>query len=190
MRYKLLALAILISNPALAGVYKCIGSDGKTAYQAKPCDSGEQAVEINFKTGEAIDRKSELAKQALDLEVQKFQEKARLDLLEKKKKLLIDAKAEAEKNQMLIKNNADQFTAFAIPPYEPENLSDLVKQFEDRLPDIERMRRLAALKVLASGQCQRVEASELNVKSRRDQLIFLVNCSQGEGIYLNETELK
>ena len=190
MRYKLLALAILVSNPAFAGVYKCIDSSGKTGYQSKPCATDERSVEINFKTGEAIDKKSELAKQALDLEAQQLQEKTKLDLQEKKKKLINDAKAEAEKNQILIKNNAGQFTAYAIPPYEPENLSDLVKKFEDRLPDIERMRRLAALKVLASGQCQRVEASELNIKSNRDQLIFLVNCSKGEGIYLNEAELK
>jgi hypothetical protein len=189
MRFKLLALAILVSNSSSANVYKCIDENGKIGYQSKPCSIGESAVEINFKTGEAIDKQTELARQASEMEKQKSLEKAKRDLQQKQQQLIIDAKAESEKNQILIKNHSDQFSAYAIPPYDPENLSDLVKKFEDRLPDIERLRRLAAQKALASGQCRRVEASELNIKSTREQLIFLVNCSKGQGIYISENEL-
>lgn len=189
MRFKLLALAILVSNSSFAGVYKCIDENGKTGYQAKPCAIGENGVEISFKTGEALDKKTELARQASELEKQKQQEKAKRDLEQKRQQLIIDAKAESEKNQNLVKNYTDQFSVYAIPPYDPGNLSDLVKNFKDRLPAIERLRRLAAQKVLASGQCQRVEASELNIKSTREQLIFLVNCSSGQGIHISENEL-
>ena len=189
MRFKLLLLAILVSNSSSAGVYKCIDENGKTGYQSKPCATGESAVEINFKTGEAIDKKTELSRQTSELEKQKLLEKAKRDLQQKHRQLINDAKAESDKNQILIKNNTGQFSAYAIPPYDPENLSDLVKKFEDRLPYIERLRRLAAQRVLASGQCQRVEASELNIKSTREQLVFLVNCSKGQGIYISENEL-
>ncbi|MGR9114389.1 MAG: DUF4124 domain-containing protein [Gammaproteobacteria bacterium] len=190
MRFKLLVLAIFLSNSASADVYKCIDANGKTAYQAKPCAVDESAVEINFKTGAAIDTQTDKARKASELEKQILQEKAKLEAERKKQQLLIDAKAEAEKNQTLVKKNTDQFSAYAIPPYDPANLTDLVKNFEDRLADIERMRRLAALKVLSSGGCQRVEASELNIKSTREKLIFLVNCSTGQGTYVGENELK
>ncbi|PKM10769.1 MAG: DUF4124 domain-containing protein [Gammaproteobacteria bacterium HGW-Gammaproteobacteria-10] len=189
MRLKLLILGILFSHSTFAGVYKCIGAEGNTSYQTKPCGSGEQTIEINFKTGEAIDKQFEMAKQVEDLEKQKLQEQARLEEEQRRQQLIIDAKAETEKNQFLIKSDTSRFSAYAIPPYEPGKLSSLVTKFEERLPDIERMRRLAALKVLDTKQCSRVEASELNIKSTQEKLLFLVNCSNGQGIYLSEDQL-
>lgn len=190
MRFKLLVLAILLSNSAFAGVYKCIDANGKTAYQSKPCAIGENAIEINFKAGAAIDDTSDQVRRISELEKQKLAEKEKQDLQRKKQQLIADTEAEQEKNQALIRTNTKQFSAYAIPPYDPSSLSELVKKFADRLPDIERLRRVAAQKLLASGQCQRVEASELNNKSTQEQLTFLVNCSSGQGIYITEDELE
>ena len=191
MRFKLLLLlGFFLSHTAAAEVYKCTDANGKTSYQAKPCASGEKGVEINFKTGEAIDKQTERAREALKLKKQKLQESLKHDEARKRHQLIRAAKAESEKNQTLVRKQSDHFSAYAIPPYNPENPSDLVKQFEDRLPEIERMRRMAALKVLSGNHCKRVEASELNIRSTKDQLIFLVNCSRGQGIYVSEDELK
>lgn len=191
MRFKpLVLLCFFLSHSAVAGVYKCIDANGKTSYQAKPCANGQSGVEINFKTGAAIDKRAERAKEALKLKKQQLQKRLKHDEARKRQQLIRAAKAEAEKNQTLVKKQSDHFSAYAIPPYDPENPSDLVKQFENRLPEIERMRRMAALKVLSGNHCQRVEASELNIRSTQEQLIFLVNCSRGQGIYVNEDELK
>jgi len=65
-----------------------------------------------------------------------------------------------------------------------------VQNFSARLPDIERFRRLAAEKALATNQCGRVEAAELNSKSTDDALVFLVDCSSAKKYYFSEQELK
>jgi hypothetical protein len=57
------------------------------------------------------------------------------------------------------------------------------------LPEIERLRRQAAEKALASDQCARVESVELNSKSTKDALMFLINCSNGTSFYFKEQEL-
>lgn len=190
MRLTVLALGFLFSNFSYAGVYKCTDLNGNTGYQAKPCDVGKKTVQINFKTGEAIDKKLELEQKALETEKQKLAEMTELERQKKQEQLLIDAKAEIEKNKALIKNNPKKFSVYSIPPYDPENLNDLVKKYKSRLPEIESLRRAAALKALASKDCTRVEAVELNVKSSLDSLVFLVDCSSGQGIYFDESELK
>jgi hypothetical protein len=73
--------------------------------------------------------------------------------------------------------------------YVPEKLPDLVKAYQSRLPEIERLRRLAAEKALASDQCIRVESVELNGKSTKEALMFLTNCSSGKSFYFKELEL-
>jgi hypothetical protein len=65
-----------------------------------------------------------------------------------------------------------------------------VENFAARLPEIERFRRLAAEKALATDHCGRVEAVELNTKSTQDALVFLVDCSSGKKYYLTEQEIK
>ena len=190
MRYLVLVLSLFAAKGSLAAVYKCIHPDGKTAYQGKPCPPGQKTVEINFKTGEAVDKKNELVKRELEFERRKLEELAVAEKEAKLQKLLSDAKTETEKNMELIKSNPKRFTVYAIPPYDPDNLNALVGKFKSRLPEIEAFRRKAALKALDSGNCQRVEASELNIKSTDTDLVLLVNCSSGQGIYYSEKDLK
>lgn len=189
MRFPIFVLAALASHVSYADAFKCIDANGKISYQAKPCSEHQQASEINFKTGGAVDKSTELAQQAEQMELQKQQELAEQQLKRKRQQLLADAKKEREINQDLIKNNPVQFTAYAIPPYEPEKLPSLVKSHQSRLPEIERMRRQAAQKLLSTGQCDRVESSELNARSTAENLVFLVDCSNGASTYFNEDEL-
>jgi len=193
MRFIVLILAGIFSAHAYAGVYKCTDPDGKTVYRSGPCSEGKSSVEINVKTGVSTNLSEKENQAALsEAEQQKKMAQEKLEqeqLLAKQNKLKQDAVDESAKNQFLIKNNPTQFSPFAIPPYHPDQLPDLVKNFQNRLPEIERFRRHAAEKALASGQCGRVEASELDIKSEKNALVFSVDCSSGKPFHFNEQEL-
>lgn len=194
MKNLVFVFALCLSFDSWAGVYKCTDASGHTDYQSSPCSEEHKAVQMNTKTGGSVDVSAQEQQQALSAEQQKQQElqkqaeeQAKLEEIAQRKRL---AQAESELTQTLIKQNPQQFSAYAIPTYDPDKLPALVKQFESRLPDIEKFRRFAAQKALATGKCQRVEADELNLKSKQDLLVFLVNCSSGGSFYFNETELK
>jgi hypothetical protein len=179
---------------ASAEVYKCINNaTAKIDYQAQPCPTGYSNVEVDLTSGKETDLDEASAKKS-------FEEKQRLATLEqlerekqeieRKQALLRQAaKAETEKNQQLIKENPDRYSAFAIPPYLPDNLPELVKPYENRLPDIERFRRVASEEALDSEQCGRVEAAELNQRTTANSLVFLIDCSTGAKFYFSEYEL-
>jgi len=188
MRITLLILGSLFSTCTFAGIYKCTDINGKTDYQSKPCDPQHKTVQINVKTGSSAEldeekQKQDLVKKEQDENLEKEQK------LKKQTQLKQDAMSESAKNQFLIKNNPERFSAFSIPPYVLDQLPDLVKEYQTRLPDIERLRRQAAEKALASGQCTRVEASELHAKSTKPALVFSVSCSSGKSFYFTEQEL-
>ncbi|MCK9395595.1 MAG: DUF4124 domain-containing protein [Methylobacter sp.] len=189
MRFTLLILGSLFSVCTFAGVYKCTDVNGKTNYQSKPCDQQHKTVQINVKTG-TTNSSDGLDHEKLALEQKKQDEKLEQEqLLKKQNQLKQDAMSESAKNQFLIKNNPDKFSAFAIPPYVFDQLPNLVKNFQSRLPDIERLRRQAAEKALASGLCTRVEGSELDGKSTKKTLVFSVDCSSGKIFYFTEQEI-
>lgn len=190
MRHSIFLLAFFAAPIAYADAYKCIDAQGKTSYQAKPCNEDHQSVQINFKTGGAIDTSEESRREAEQLESIKQKVLTEQEIQQQQEQLRTDSKKETDTNQTLIKNNPVQFTAYAIPPYDYDNLTPLVKDFQSRLPEIERMRRIAAQKFLSSGSCDRVEASELNIRSKMDNLVFLVDCSNGATAYFNESELQ
>lgn len=189
MRIALLILGSLFSTCTFAQIYKCTNATGRTDYQAKPCDPEDKTVQINIKTGGTIDNSDQekqsqaLAQKEQDGKLEQEQQ------LQKQALLQQDAQSESAKNQFLIKNNPEKYSAFSIPPYDPEHLPELINTYRNRLPDIERLRRLAAEKSLSTGQCTRVEASELHSKSSKKSLVFLVNCSSGSSFYFTEQEL-
>lgn len=193
MRFTLLILGSLFSACAAAGIYKCTDANGNIEYRSGPCEKGNDNVEINVKTGTStnlddINKQQALAQkeQQTALEKQKLEQE---QLLKKRADTNRQAINESAKNQFLIKNNPDKYSAYAIPPYTPEKLTDLVKTYQGRLPEIERFRRQAAEKALVSGQCIRVESAELDSKSTKDALVFLINCSSGKSFYFKEQEL-
>lgn len=189
MRITLLILGSFFSVCAFAEIYKCTDVNGKTDYQSKPCDPQYKAAQINIKSGGATDELDE-EKQKQILAQKKQDEKLEQEQLQKKQlQLKQDAMSESAKNQFLIKNNPDKFSAFSIPPYDPDQLPDVAKKHQARLPDVERFRRLAAEKALASGQCTRVESSELHSQSTKKTLVFSVDCSSGKNFHFTEQEL-
>lgn len=193
MKFTLLILASLFSVYVSADVYKCTDANGDTEYRSKPCPPGRNNIEINVKTGSSTDLDEqenhqilEQKKQQATLEKQKLEQQ---QLMKKQVNINKEAIDESAKNQFLIKNNPDKFSAYAIPPYPPEKLPSLVKNYQARLAEIERMRRQAAEKALASGQCKRVESAELNRKSTKDALAFLIDCSSAKKFYFTGQEL-
>lgn len=193
MKMRILFFALFLPISCFAGVYKCTDASGHTDYQSSPCTEDLKAVQINTKTGGKVDLnelenvKTQATEQQKRLESQQLaDEQARLEAIAQRKQL---AQAQSALTQAMIKHNPTQFSAFAIPPYDPDKLPKIVTAFEERLPEIEKFRRLAAQKALNTGQCLRVEADELNPKSTKDQLVFLINCSSGASYYFNESEL-
>ncbi len=143
---------------------------------------------VDSKDLKAIEQQEQLSKQEQEAqEAQKKQQEE--EALKKREEFKQNAIDESNKNQFLIKNNPQKYSAYAIPPYKPDDLSPLVKSFENRLPDIERFRREAAEKALATGECGRVESVELNQKSKADSLVILVDCSSAKKFYVTEQEL-
>ena len=194
MRFTLLILGSLFSAYASADIYKCTDTNGNTEYRSSPCETGHGDGKLNIKTGtyanvDGKDNQSDLVQkeQQAELEKQKLEQ---AELLKKQATTNGEAIIESAKNQFLIKNNPEKFSPYAIPPYIPEKLPDLVKTYQTRLAEIERLRRQAAEKALASNQCIRVESVELNSKSTKDALMFLINCSSGKSFYFTEQELK
>ncbi len=193
MKLTLVLLSILVSSYSQARIYKCTDGNGKKSYQKSPCENISNASEFNVNTGGSI-AVPDKRKQELALEQQKTQEQARLDEIkrqeqEKKQQRINATLDENTKNLEIIKNNPKKFSAFAIPSYSLENHPPLFDDFIERLPDIQRYRRLAAIKALDSGECDRVEASSLNLKSTKKTLVFLVECSNTKRSYYKETEL-
>lgn len=189
MRITLLILGSLFSTCTFAGIYKCTDVNGKTDYQSKRCDQEQKTEQINVKTGSSTDgldqekQKQALAQKEQDEKLEQEQ------LLKKQTQLKQAATSESAKNQFLIKNNPQKYSAFSIPPYDPDHTPELVKNYYTRLPEIERLRGQAAEKALASGLCTRVEASELHAKSTKKALVFSVSCSSGKSFYFTEQEL-
>lgn len=182
------AALMLLSSYSLAGVYKCTDSQGKTAYQSSACSNETTAVKIDIETGVSTnldDEQKQKQDQATLIEQQKIKEREKQQELKRQ----IDSAAQSALNQQLLRENPVQYTAFAIPPYLYDKLPGFVKPFAARLPEIEKFRRLAAQKALATGNCNRVESDQLSVHSKKDLLIFSIDCSTAKNFQFTEKEL-
>ncbi len=179
----------LFTTSVSAGIYKCSDDQGNTSYQAKPCAEEKKAIEIDVKTGGSTDLSIQKKKKEKELALKKQEEIDRQKLMELEARRKKNAKEQSALNQQLVKDNPIQYSAFSIPPYRVDRLPDVVKLYEARLPEIEKLRRFAAKKALATGGCERVEASHLSVKSAADQLVFSVDCSSASTFFFNEQKL-
>lgn len=185
----IISITTLFSNNILAGVFKCTDSGGATSYQSSPCAKEKKAVKIDIQTGGATEIPDKEKQKGIALELieqQKQQKQQQLELEVKRKK---DTEEQSALNQQLIKNNPIQYSAFSIPPYDIDNLAENIKPFIKRLPEVEKFRRIAAQTALATGKCIRVEADELNIKSKPDKMVFSVDCSSTKTFSYTEEEL-
>ena len=189
MKHLLILITSLLAMNVSAEIYKCTDASGNKVYRSNPCKEGFNNIQIDLKTGKSVDL-DEQKKQEL-LEMKQQEEKLQQQKLEEQQENLrkLQIINESKKNQLLIKENPRQFSAYAIPPYEMDKLLPIVKRFQDKLADIERFRGLAAKKALATNECNRVESSELNEKSTKDNLVFLVDCSNAKSFYFDERQL-
>lgn len=180
---------MFFSGSLLAGVYRCSDGQGNTSYQSKPCAKTNRGVEINVKTGGTTDLSLKQKKKERENELKKQKETTKQNLIELEAKRKKEAAEQSALNQQLIKDNPIQYSPFAIPPYRADRMSSIVKLYETRLPEIEKLRRFAAKKALATGKCIRVESDELSEKSSVEQMVFSVDCSSAKTFYFNEKEL-
>ncbi len=177
------------SAQSFAGVYKCTDKAGRTAYQSKPCADESNGLKIDIKTGGSTDLGSKLRQQERDRQLKQQQEKQRQQAKARESERISEANRQSAINQKLVRDNPVQYTAFAIPPYKHDQLSELIKPFAERLPEIERFRRIAAQKALATGDCKRVESNQLSIQSQPDKLIITVDCSSAKTFQFSEQQL-
>ncbi len=189
MKKQFIFLLLCMSASAHAEIYKCTDATGATSYQQKPCLKKDDSYAIDVKTGTHIaitEKKDQRLQQELERQKQ---------AVEARKKQLLEqqwdegARAEQSITQVLIQNNPKKFSIYAIPPYRIKQLPPVAQQFKHRLPEIEKLRRLAAQKALETKRCIRVESDELSPRSKKTELVVLVDCSSGESFYFNESEL-
>jgi hypothetical protein len=189
MKKPFIFLLFCMSADVNADIYKCTDATGATSYQQKPCPKKMDSYAIDVKTGTHI-----AITEKKDQRLQEELERQRQAVEEQKKRQLEQqwddgAKAEQVITQALIHNNPKKFSIYAIPPYRIKQLPAVVQQFKHRLPEIEKLRRLAAQKALETNQCTRVESDELSPRSKKTELVVLVDCSSGKSFYFNEAEL-
>lgn len=189
MRIIVIAVFSCLTVTAQAGVYKCVNDSGKTVYKSTPCSDEQSKQELNLKTGVKVDlaEKEQAEKQQHQLQ----KEQAQQNQQEQNKVEQIRQKAADEnaKSQFLIKNHPEQFSSFAIPAYKSDNLPAFAAGLANKLPEIERLRRVAAEKALATGQCKRVEASELSEKTSENEIFIRVNCSSAKTFEFSAQQL-
>lgn len=193
MKLILVLLGLMSSLPLMADVYKCTDASGNKIYRSTPCIEGQKKIELNVKTGSTTDLTEQEAQQSLSQQEEQSKDAQKKQEEDQAKQRLNQIKQESSdetaKNQFLVKNNPQQYSAFAIPPYKYDDLSPLVKPYQQRLPEVERFRRQAAEKVLATGQCGRVESVELSEKSTKNSVVILIDCSSAKKFYISEAEL-
>lgn len=184
-----IVMTVFFSSSLLAKVYKCSDEQGSTTYQSSPCVEGKKAAEIHVKTGAIVDLSIKEKEKEVDAELQKLKEADAQKEVDKEVKWKADSVKQEILNLKLVKNNPVQYSAFAIPSYDLDNLPPVVKRYKEKLPEIEKSRRLATKKALQSGGCLRVESVELNAKSSSNRLVYAVDCSSSETFYFTEKEL-
>ena len=199
MRYLLCLLAISFSGLVFAtdtdskAVFKCADAEGKVSYQKKSCNNLKSAAELNVTTGGYKYLSAERQKQEDELEANMTKEqRAKAERLRKeleKKHFLEQSAEQAQKNQQYLKSKKDNFSPYALPPYQGKRYQDIVANFLTRLAEIERFRRIAAAKVLTSGQCAQIEAADLVSNSSINNLRFQVDCRNGKRIKMKEQDL-
>ncbi|WP_223146705.1 hypothetical protein [Methylomonas albis] len=86
---------VLSYHSASAEIFKCIGKDSKTVYQAKPCQTSDKAVQLDIQANEG----------------QESAAKARLQALESEQDAAKVARQEAERRDAMLKNQTESTNA-------------------------------------------------------------------------------
>jgi len=95
MKVFILMAMVLGWQTANAEVFKCIGKDGKTVYQARLCQTNDKAVQLDIHANEA----------------QEAAAKARMEALQNEQEAAKAAKQEAERRDAMLKNQTESTNA-------------------------------------------------------------------------------
>ncbi len=95
MKALILMTIVLGWQTAQAEVFKCIGKDGKTVYQAKPCQVSDKAQQLDIQADQA----------------QEAAAKAKLEAIQNEYDTKQAAKQEAERRDAALKNQTESTTA-------------------------------------------------------------------------------
>jgi hypothetical protein len=194
MKLLILWLGVFYTSMASAAFYKCTDDVGTVSYQKTQCQNLKNAAQMNMTTGGykylAEEQKKIVDKHQATLTAEQRREEKQLRKQQKRQRLLDLSDEQAQKNQYYLRNNKASFSPYAIPPYQGKKYADIVANFLPRLHEIERYRKIAAISVLDSGQCQRVEVVELVPTSRIENLKFTVDCRNGKRIKFTERDLQ
>lgn len=95
MKVLILLAMILSYHSASAEVFKCIGKEGKTVYQSRPCQTNDKAVQLDIRGNAA----------------QEAEAKAKLEALLNEQEAAKIAKQEAERREATLKNQTESTNA-------------------------------------------------------------------------------
>lgn len=95
MRLLILMAIALSCQAAHAEVFKCIGKDGKTVYQAKPCLTSDKSKQLDIQTDQAQEEAA----------------KAKLEAIQNEYDAKQAAKQEAERRDAALKNQTESTNA-------------------------------------------------------------------------------
>lgn len=83
---------------------------------------------------------------------------------------------------------ASRIRPYANYPYTVEQYPKTVAEFRPRLPEIERHKEAALRKAIDTGQCDFASSVELSTKSTLNNLIYWVDCENGQRFWFDEGE--
>lgn len=83
---------------------------------------------------------------------------------------------------------ASRIRPYAYYPYTVEQYPKTVAEFRPRLPEIERHKKAALLKAIDTGQCDFATSVELSTKSTLTNLIYWVDCENGQHFWFYEDD--
>lgn len=119
------------------------------------------------------------------LKNKKNEERLLAEAAEAKRKSLAEA-AEAKRQ----KNYNARIRPYAIDTYSQAQYPKLYSQFRHKLPEIEKLRRMAAEQVVDQNKCDYIENVQLTMDSKSNKLRFFIDCEDGNRIYLTEADIK
>lgn len=83
---------------------------------------------------------------------------------------------------------ASRIRPYAYYPYTVEQYPKTVAEFRPRLPEIERHKKAALRKAIDTGQCDFATSVELSTKSTLTNLIYWVDCENGQRFWFYEDD--
>ena len=94
--------------------------------------------------------------------------------------------ATSNKSVLTESDYAARIRPYANSRYTVDQYPKTVAEFGPRLPEIERHKEAALRKALDTGRCDFAEIVELSTRSTIDNLIYWVDCENGERFWFDE----